>query len=71
MGYLGPEALANLANYSDGVRLKGGPTLTQCDSCGISKMTRQVSRRQRITPGTPGERLAVDLFSFEKSYDGY
>jgi hypothetical protein len=40
MGHPGPEALANLANCSDGVRLKGGPTLTQCDSYRISKITR-------------------------------
>ena len=39
MGYLKLKVLANLANYSNRVRLKGGPTLIQYNSCGISKIT--------------------------------
>ena len=39
IGYSGLEALVNLTNYSDGVHLKGGPILTQYNSCGIFKIT--------------------------------
>ena len=45
MGYLGLKALANLANCSDGVYLKGKPTLMQYNSYRIFKITCQISKR--------------------------
>jgi hypothetical protein len=42
LGYLGPEALECLVNYSHGIKIKGltsikGIPIYKCDSCGLAK----------------------------------
>lgn len=60
LGHPGPQALEHLVNASRGVKIKG-PTTTQCDSCAVSKIKRQVRREPRNTGSRPAERLAVDF----------
>ena len=70
LGHPGPLALEHLINHTQGVRIKG-PTMVECDGCGLGKMKRQVRRTPREADEGPGERIAIDFHSFNQGYGGY
>jgi hypothetical protein len=43
----------------------------ECDSCGISKIKRQIHCERREIQEGPGLELAVDFYDYEKGYGGY
>jgi hypothetical protein len=43
-----------------------GVTTIECNSCGRTKVRRQVRRAPRINNDGPGERLAIDFHSYEE-----
>lgn len=65
LGHPGPQALERLVNKVTGARIKGITTV-ECDDCGTSKMTRQVSRLLRDLPAGPCLRLAIDFHDLEE-----
>ena len=64
MGHPGPQALEHLVQQSQGVRIKGIPTV-KCNACGKAKLKRQIRRQSRELTEGPGERVAIDFHSFE------
>ena len=65
-GHPGPQALTHLVGHSEGVKIKGIPTV-ECDSCGCAKIKRQIYRKAREPPFKAGVRLAVDFHDYERS----
>ena len=70
LGHPGPQALEHLVNSSEGVKIIG-PTMVECDACGVSKMKRQIRRRRRQIDEEPGLRFAIDFHPLEKGMEGY
>ncbi|KAG7150913.1 Retrovirus-related Pol polyprotein transposon TNT 1-94 like [Verticillium longisporum] len=65
-----PEAIQQLQYSCIGVGVKG-PTTFECESCGVAKSKRIVSRRQpTYTTTDPFERVNLDFFSPGRSYNG-
>lgn len=64
LGHPGPAVIEHLMQQAEGVRVKG-PTTVECDSCGVSKLRRQISRAPRINDHGPGERIAIDFHTYE------
>ncbi|KAF3352311.1 Cholinesterase [Verticillium dahliae VDG1] len=65
-----PEAIQQLPYSCTGVGVKG-PTTFECESCGVAKSKKIVSRRQpTYTTTNPFERVNLDFFSPGKSYNG-
>jgi hypothetical protein len=70
LGHPGPKALEHLVNATIGARIRG-PLTVECDSCGTSKMKRQIHRERREIQEGPGLELAVNFYDYEKGYGGY
>jgi hypothetical protein len=64
LGHPGPEALNHLVTHSQGVRIKGIPTV-ECDDCACAKAKRSVRREPREEPDKAGSHLAIDFHDFE------
>ena len=64
MGHPGPQALEHLVQQSQGVRIKGIPTV-KCNACGKAKLKRQIRRQPRELTEGPGERVAIDFHDYE------
>ncbi len=70
-GHLGKEALERLMSHSYGVRTRGQIKL-ECQACAQADAKRVPSRRGPSSPARrPFERIFVDLFQFDTSYDGH
>lgn len=70
LGHPGREALEHFVGASTGAKIRG-PLTVECDSCGLSKITKQISREKRDFQQGPGLQLAVDFHDYEKGYEGY
>lgn len=70
VGHPGPEALNRLVNNSTGARIQG-PTTVECNDCGMTKLTRQISRAPRYHDEGPGLRIAVDFTHLNPDAEGF
>ena len=72
LGHVGPEVIDQLNKREDIAVDEGrGPMTNECESCALSKMKEQVSRRPPADPPErPFERLHMDLIIIAKAFDG-
>jgi hypothetical protein len=64
LGHPRPKALNHLVTPSQGVRIKGIPTV-ECDDCACAKAKRSVRGEPREEPDKAGSHLAIDFHDFE------
>ena len=73
LGHSGPEALSQLEQAVHGAKVTGeGPTTTECETCGLSKAHKLISRRtNKEDPAeAPMARVAYDLIQMTPAYNG-
>lgn len=70
LGHPGPEVISMLMEASEGVRVRG-PSMVECEACGISKIHRQVRRQPRKINPKAGKRWAVDFLELTRDDEEY
>lgn len=71
LGHPGPVPMSHIIEPSEGVRLRGGPQMKDCEACAVCKMTSPISRMQRADPPRIGDRWAVDFLDLYPDHNGH
>jgi hypothetical protein len=69
LAHYNPEVLKHLPTSVIGVKLVDGPTTTECETCGISKAYKVISRRPSLQAEEPFERVYWDMIYFQEGFN--
>src|SRR5437763_14110275 len=64
LGHCGPEVLEHLPTSVTGAKLGEGPTTTECETCGVSKAHKIISRRPSPPAEEPFDRVHSYMIPF-------
>ena len=71
LAHCGPEVLEHLPTAVTGAKLVDGPTTSECETCGISKAHKIISRKPSPRATIPFDRVHWDIIHFSEGFNGH
>jgi hypothetical protein len=68
LGHSNPEVIEHLNESVTGARLKGAPSIVNCETCSVSKAKHIISHRPYTRATNPYERIHLDLVEMTIGY---